>query len=326
MTQHQLYKHTRCINCLRTDTLTEEHVFADGAGGHVTAYILCKKCNGHFGANIDSPYLKQPIVELARNTLSIGGRRRVIPQPLKGPYTVEGPAGEATIQLDVDFKPRVVTQVHDIQILEDGGLSLSMLIDAQDREKIPAIVRSKYERFFKSEVGAALGWSEVEQENAIKDTIDGYMSAPDKETPTGTLSKSITTNGGTLFLEAAKVAFEVAAIEDGLEFVESARAEQFRELFKRVEKGEIQDIPTFKQMLSAFNAAEVSLQSPIARAIEWMTEGKVHENHVALLKGPHVIISMFGFAYFFMDLRQISARDVFYINNARTGDVRVARD
>ncbi|WP_447905141.1 HNH endonuclease [Stenotrophomonas sepilia] len=325
MTQHQLYKHTRCINCFSTDTLTEEHVFADGAGGHITAYILCKNCNGHFGANIDSPYLKQPIVELARNSLRIGGRRRVIPQPLKGPYTVDGPAGEATIQLDVDFKPRVMTQVQDIQILEDGGLALRMVIDAKDREKIPGIVRSKYERFFKSEVGAALGWSEVEQEKAIKDTIDGYMSAPDKETPTGKLSKSITTNGGTLFLEAAKVAFEIAAIEDGLEFVESARADKFRELFKRVEKGEIKDIPTFKQMLLAFNAAEISPDSPIARGIEWMTQGKAHENHVAILNGAHVIVSMFGFAYLFIELRKKAGRDVFYTNNARTGDVRVER-
>jgi hypothetical protein len=325
MRQHQLYKHTLCINCFTTDALTEEHVFADGAGGYVTAYILCKTCNGHFGANIDSPYLKQPVVELARNTLRIGGRRRIIPQPLKGPYIVEGPAGEATINLDVDFNPRVVPKVHDIEILEDGGLALSMVIDAKDRDKIPGIVRSKYERFFKSEEGAALGWSKDEQEKALKDTIDGYMSAPDKETPTGTLSNSITINASTLFLEAAKVAFEIAAIEDGLDFVESARADQFRDLFKRVERGEIKDIPTFRQMLSSFNAAEIPLNSPIARSIDWMTGGEAHENHVAILNGPHGIISMFGIPYLFVNLRRRSGRDVFYINNARTGDLRVER-
>ncbi|TKR28560.1 hypothetical protein, partial [Mycobacterium tuberculosis] len=81
------------------------------------------------------------------------------------------------------------------------------------------------------------------------------------------MSNSITINASTLFLEAAKVAFEIAAIEDGLDFVESARADQFRDLFKRVERGEIKDIPTFRQMLSSFNAAEIPLNSPIARSI-----------------------------------------------------------
>lgn len=326
MTDQTVYRHTRCVQCLSDSPLTEEHVFADGAGGTITAYILCTKCNGHFGANIDSPYLREPMIELARNALRIGGRRNVIPQPLKGPYVVPGPIGESTIKLDIDFKPRVMPQVEDVVITEDGAISITMVIDAQDRGKIPGIVRSKLERFFTSERGMTLAWSEEEQENAITSTIDTYMKAPDNETPVGVLPGQMTVDPGTLFLEAAKAAFEIAAIEDGDAFVDSPEAGNFRELLGRARKGTIEDLPGFEEKLRAFQATPLDLDSQFAIGIQWLTEGKAVEHHVAILNGRHVVISMFGYCFVFSNLRPASKHRASYVNNAITGSIRYLRD
>lgn len=326
MTDQTIYRHTRCIQCLSDSPLTEEHVFADGAGGTITAYILCTTCNGHFGANVDSPYLRQPMIELARNALRIGGRRNVIPQPLKGPYVVPGPIGESTIKLDIDFKPRVMPQVEDVVITEDGAISITMVIDSQDREKIPGIVRSKFERFFKSERGMTLAWSEKEQEHAITSTIDKYMRAPDNETPVGVLPGQMTMDLGTLFLEAAKAAFEMAAIEDGEAFVDSPEAANFRELLARVIKGRIEDLFGFVDMLKAFRATPLPADSQVALGIQWLTDGRAIEHHVAILNGRHVVISMFGDGYIFSNLRPASGQRAIYVNNAVTGSIRCIRD
>lgn len=321
LVQGSIHTSSRCIQCLQAILLTEEHVFADGAGGVLTAHILCSTCNGHFGKNIDAPYLKQPVVELARNAYRIGGRRDVIPQPLGGPYKVDGPIGQSTIKLDIDFKPKIIPQVEDIEITEDGAIRTTMVIDAADREKIPAIVRSKFERFFRSDRGIAMGWTPQEQENAIKDTVDGYMSAPDKESPVGMLSSTITMDLGTLFLEVAKAAFELAAIEDGDTFVDSSGAEHFRQLFGQVERGRIESIPSFLDMLKNFQAAQLPADSQVFLGIQSLTGGKAYEHHVAILSGRHIIVSMFGDAYVFGNLRASEGHTAMYTNNAIDGKV-----
>ncbi|QLC71458.1 hypothetical protein [Xanthomonas campestris] len=315
------HRSSKCINCLEAEPNSEEHVFADGAGGFLTAFILCRDCNGKFGNNIDSPYLRQPAIELARNAYRIGGRRNIIPQPLSGPYYVQGPIGQSVVKLDIDFKPRLIPQVEDILVRDDGAIQTTMVIDAEDRHKIPTVVRSKLERFFRSPTGTALGWTKEEQENAIEFAINEYMKSPDLETPVGVLAGSITGHLGTMFLELAKVAFEIAAIEDGDQFIESLEAETIRKLLNQVKLGQIESLESFQDMLEAFRATPLSCDSQLFQVIQALTKGKAYENHVAMLTGRHVVVSMFGDAYIFVNLRPEGCRGAIYINGATNGSV-----
>ncbi|WP_235567714.1 HNH endonuclease [Lysobacter sp. Root690] len=323
--QGSRYTSAKCIQCEKPARLTVEHVFPDGAGGCLTAHILCKVCNEHFGKNIDGPYLKQSVVELARNAYRIGGRRGVIPQPLGGPYKIAGPVGRSVIKLDTDFRPRIIPQVEDIEIMECGAISVTMVIDATDRKNIPTIVRSKFERFFKSERGLGLGWTQEEQERGILSTINKYMSAPDVETPIGVLSGTMEMKLDTVFLEAAKVAFELAAIEDGDVFINSTKAKHFRTLLGRVDKGRMESSMSFEEILKAFQAAPLPAGSQVFLGIQYLTGGKAYEHHVGILSGPHVIVSLFGYVYIFGDLRAYMGRSAIYTNNVVSGEVRYAK-
>ncbi|MEA9827482.1 HNH endonuclease [Xanthomonas campestris pv. raphani] len=311
----------KCINCLEAEPDSEEHIFAEGAGGSLSAYILCRDCNEKFGKNIDSPYLKQPTIELARNAYRIRGKRNIIPQPLSGPYLVPGPVGQSTIKLDIDFKPRIIPQIEDVFVLNDDAIQTAMVIDAADREKIPRIVRSKLERFFNSEKGIALGWSEEEKKRAIDSVVEKYMSAPDVETPVGQLKNSLVSDFGTLFFELAKVAFEIAAIEDGDDFIHSEAAAKMRGLLNRVEIGRINSFEKFQDLLNAFHAVPLPHNSQVFLGIQAITGGKAFEHHIALLIGRHIIVSMFGDVYLFADLRLNESAGAIYMNDAVNGKV-----
>lgn len=320
------YKSNRCVQCLEKDIpLTKEHIFADGAGGYLVAFILCETCNGHFGRNIDAPYLQQPIVQLARNAYRIGGRRNVIPQPFKGPYTVPGPSGDTRVVLDIDFKPYVLTKSDDIEVIDNDSIQFAVLVDASDRSKIPEIIRSKLERFFKSERGLALNWTSEEQEREILSSINKHMTAPEEETPVGMLSGRFTIDLGTRFLEAAKVAYEIACIESGDTFIESAKADAFRKLLQSVKNGRIDSIPTFEQMLQAFQAVPLPHESAVFTGIQYLVNGKAHQHHVALVNDQHIVVSMFGDGYIFADIRPGGGPNAIYTNDAETGSVGYLR-
>lgn len=115
-----------CVICKEVKPLTEEHIFPDGIGGCLTADILCKDCNSKFGHKIDGFYLQQSIVELARNALSVSGKRDHIPQPFSAIYEVPTSHGKLRIRLDEEFKPKVIPDVSGITIQQDGGLSMSL--------------------------------------------------------------------------------------------------------------------------------------------------------------------------------------------------------
>nr|WP_269745829.1 HNH endonuclease [Luteibacter yeojuensis] len=305
--------------------LTEEHIFADGAGGLLTANILCERCNRHFGRHIDAPYLKQPFIQVARNAHKLGGRRGNIPQPFEGPHTVTGPSGSVQVKLDADFKPRVIPQIKDVSITPEGGLASSFLIDASDRDKIPVIVRSKFERFFKSPQGAALGWSPQEQRRAIDQAIENYKNAPSHSTPTGEIAGQVAVDMPCLFLEAAKVAFEIAAVEDRESFVESARATHFRDLLGSVRDGTIPTRSGFDDLMHAFDAEPFSRGTSLLHHVANLANSPTHALHIAVLHEKHAVVAMFGIPFIFRNLRDTSGHGAIYSNCVERREVRYMR-
>lgn len=320
--QKEKYTSNKCIQCGEHQPLTEEHVFPIGSGGGFSANILCAACNSHFGQNIDGPYLAQDSIRLARTINKIGGRRGNYSQPLKGPYTVPGPLGPQKIQIDNDFTPHAITQIHDIEIVDSDSLKFNMVVASKNRENIPQIVRSKLERFFESARGASLEWTLEEQRGCIDRAIKTFLEAPDIETPIGVLKGGFTLNLGTIFLEIAKVCYEFACIEWGDAFAFSSGGERFRSLLKLARRGEIESIPTFAEMLQAFNAATLPIDCELVNNIKPLITGRFSDHHIALLTGENVFISMFGDPYLFGNLHNPLGRSAIYVNNVVTSEVR----
>ncbi|MGN0927221.1 HNH endonuclease [Ectopseudomonas mendocina] len=163
-----------CILCLESsEPLTEEHIFPEAAGGSISKYLLCKTCNNKLGHWVDAPYVDQKLIQLARAAHKVQGKTGKIPQPFSDTYTIDDSEYELKIKLDSNFAPRVVPQAPRVWITESGEIGLSLSRDARDMKEIPKIIRTTLSRFFKSEDGMQLGWSEEEKERAIQRSVEG---------------------------------------------------------------------------------------------------------------------------------------------------------
>ena len=61
---------TRCIVCLKTATLTKEHVLPQAIGGKLTCQFLCRNCNSHLGRKFEGFVKFDPLIQSTVNRLS----------------------------------------------------------------------------------------------------------------------------------------------------------------------------------------------------------------------------------------------------------------
>jgi hypothetical protein len=284
----------KCVLCLVVKPLTEEHIFPDGIGGYLTADILCKDCNSNLGHKIDAPYLEQPHVELARNALRISGKRNHIPQPFSEIYEVTAAQTKLRIRLDVDFKPKVIPDVPDVSIQPDGGLSMSLTLDAGDRGKISDIIQKKLERFFETPTGKSLNWTPQQIKDAITLATKQASQVDADQSPVGWLQGKFQVDLNRLFLEHVKVAYEIACIHYKDHFLGTGRAEEIRRFLyenSQEDKTDTWDIGSVaKQLRITPQLADPATNLLIAQ----LTGNAIHAFHVALITGQHVSISMLG--------------------------------
>jgi hypothetical protein len=59
------WPHDRCIACLRSQGLTEEHVIPRALGGRLAVDFLCAGCNSSIGGRIDSLVRRDPAIALS---------------------------------------------------------------------------------------------------------------------------------------------------------------------------------------------------------------------------------------------------------------------
>ena len=131
-------KITECILCRNPNAvLTEEHIFPESAGGKLKAKILCKDCNSKLGTKVDSPYLNQKVIELARATNEIKGKKGRIPQPLSATQLIRTSSGDIEIKLDSKFHPRVQPRAPKVSITEEGSILIEVSRDISQKSQIP---------------------------------------------------------------------------------------------------------------------------------------------------------------------------------------------
>lgn len=313
-----------CILCLdSTEPLTEEHIFPEAAGGKISKYILCKPCNDKLGHWVDAPYVDQKHIQLARVTCKIPGKRGNIPQPFSDTYSIDSSDCQLKIKLDNDFAPRVLPQAPKVWVTEGGEIGLSLSLDIKDRKDIPKIIRTVLSRFFKSDEGMRLGWSDEKKENAIQRSIDGASKVePKSEQIQSSLGGRWTIELKTLFAEHVKVIYEICCLEFGASFINSPSGERLRAFLR----AQCCDEPEPWELIDMAKHLNVVPQVPpdLDGFIKLLTNGNPHTHHIAVVTPAFMVCSMLGMGAVFpaSDLDQApGAADVakIYISTVTEG-------
>jgi hypothetical protein len=210
-----------CIICRNpTESLTDEHIYPEAVGGDLKAAILCKACNSKIGEKIDGPYTAQKNIQLARVAYGLGGKSRKMPSPLSKIHTICTPDGEIEVRLNSDFKPIVQPRAPKIQVRADGSLFFSVSRDISERWKLPKIVKTAFERFFRSKAGRDLGWTEKRQKQLISEAAEKAKSVQPRETKIDhMLGERVVIDLNAIYAEQLKVVYEVCALEFGERFL-----------------------------------------------------------------------------------------------------------
>jgi len=298
-----------CILCLESsEPLTEEHIFPEAAGGSISKYLLCKTCNNKLGHWVDAPYVDQKLIQLARAAHKVQGKTGKIPQPFSDTYTIDDSEYELKIKLDSNFAPRVVPQAPRVWITESGEIGLSLSRDARDMKEIPKIIRTTLSRFFKSEDGMQLGWSEEEKERAIQRSVEGAKKVrPKSEQIQSSLGGSWMIDLKALFVEHVKVIYEICCFEFGNDFRDSASGQRLRTFLL----ARCTDVPEPWEWLEVAKYLNVAPQVPpgLDGFVKHLTNNNQQTYHVAVVTPTGMVCSMLGMGAVFhtKDLEGISA-------------------
>lgn len=296
--EHQLQTGNKmidlCILCLNSNKpLTDEHIFPYAAGGRISGIILCTTCNEKFGKWIDSPYLEQKHIQLARAVRRIAGRAKKIPQPFSDRYTI-GNDNSKEIKIDQDFNPVIVPQAPEIWVTENKEIGIKFSRDIKYANEIPEIIRTSYLRFFKSDEGKSLRWTEEEKQDAIKESIEEARNIrPTSESIQLLLNGTWHIDLKTSFAEHVKVIYEICCIEFGKGFIYTSSGEMMRTFLInrcRDNKGEDYDLEDLAKHLNVISVVPPDLDDLISD----LTQNAPNAHHFAIITSNSVIVSMFG--------------------------------
>lgn len=313
-----------CILCLESsEPLTEEHIFPGAAGGSISKYLLCKPCNDKLGHWVDAPYVNQKHIQLARATYNIQGKTGKVPQPFSDIYAIDGSESTLQIKLDSNFTPRVVPQAPNVWVTERGEIGLSLCRDVRDMKDIPKVIRTTLSRFFKSEDGVQLGWSEEDKEGVIQRLIEeAKQVSPKSEQIQSSLGGSWTIDLKVLFVEHVKVIYEICSFEFGNQFRDSASGQRLRTFLL----AQCTDAPEPWELIEVAKHLSVAPQVPptLDDFINYLTNNAPHTYHVAVITPGGVVCSMLGMGAVFHtnDLERLAtASDVakVYLSSINSG-------
>lgn len=209
-----------CIFCLSDRELTEEHIVPDCVGGSLKRKLLCKVCNSTLGSTIDGPFSNTVLVQLPRQSYQIPGKSGTAPNAFAD-YGLTGHDGrELNVRLDEQFKPYVKPIVTEQKI--DQGLEISITVDKEDEGDIESIIRKKVTRYFRS-----LGTPDDEIQSRVAQAIQDAKKAAVVVSHQPTIKYSFSIDIRVHILECVKIAYEIAALEFGDQYVANSAVAGF---------------------------------------------------------------------------------------------------
>lgn len=288
-------KNTICILCKKESVLTVEHLFPNALGAEIKFKLLCKKCNSDLGTHIDANFVSEKLVELARTTYKIKGRAKSFPQAFSDLYPVDIENRASQVRIDREFKPILVGSAPTINMVSNSGFNFSLCVDESERNQIPRIIRKTLTKFFESEDGLALNWSQEQQNSRIEDAIEGAMNQPTQSNKISEMLQSTwTINLTNIALENLKIIYELGFIAYGDKFLTSRSARIMRIILrKRIKNGGL-NWPDLQPCFRAANIMQI-IPDPLSELFNLITKNERHTHLIALVHSNYIAVEMLGF-------------------------------
>ncbi len=216
-----------CIFCnSATNQLTDEHIVPEFVGGALKVPFVCKPCNDKMGSDFEGSMSRNLLFSIPRHRHGIQGKAKEPIVPIQGiGVTPEG----VKVTLDENFEPHVITYVSD-SLTPEGAYTVSINVDAEDKDKIPAIIEKKALRYLKRV-----------RPNMPKEEIDAYVSQTLSTIPSDppirrsrpALQYQMTFDMDALRFLFLKIAFEIAVYHHGPSYLMDPTAIELREAVRQ---------------------------------------------------------------------------------------------
>lgn len=131
-----------CIICRENGKdLTDEHVIPDAIGGVYHIYNVCKDCNSKLGDTIDNNLINHWLTQGFRHIYKIGGKRKLIPNPLIGKGELDSGQRVRTVEdATGKIKPIFIPSSPEVTEGEDGSVNIKFSVDASEEKDIDKII------------------------------------------------------------------------------------------------------------------------------------------------------------------------------------------
>jgi hypothetical protein len=191
----------KCIFCFEEKGPSDEHVIPESIGGRLLIKEVCRECNSNLSRLVDNPFASCSLIQLARYSHSLGGKRDIVPFPFGGVGTID--TGQK-LSVNRDFMPHV-KRILDIQNDDRGGLHVSFSADASDRDKFDQMLGEPLRKALTIEFP---DWSEEKLNREVAMMV-ANARAQTPFTSHQPIKKQLSVNLNDLLFEFLKIAYEM---------------------------------------------------------------------------------------------------------------------
>lgn len=145
----------RCIICLNEFSdcrpADDEHVFPLAIGGPLVTRRVCKPCNSHLGATVDTALADHTLIKIRRSQLGLIGNSGKAPDLWEALGNAIL-AGEPTRRFKVRTDPKTggldvrTLYTASIVTLPDGSLAKQIILDERDAGQVATIIKRERQR------------------------------------------------------------------------------------------------------------------------------------------------------------------------------------
>lgn len=144
----------QCIFCLEEKKPSKEHIFPDSLGGLLIINDVCKECNDELGGKVDYHLVDHGLMQLARFTKGLKGKKGAIPNPLGTGKSMDDPDMTLRYKHKSNGTPESLYVVPNVK--NDDG-KYRVIVDASEPDKLVETVntilkRNRLESMTKEEI------------------------------------------------------------------------------------------------------------------------------------------------------------------------------
>ncbi|WP_214721705.1 HNH endonuclease [Exiguobacterium sp. s192] len=154
----------QCIFCLEEKVSSKEHVFPDSLGGLLIIYDVCKDCNDKLGEKVDYHLVDHGLMQLARFTKGLKGKKGTIPNPLSVGKSTDDPDMTLRYKHTSDGTPGALYVIPNV-IFDDG--KYRVMVDASEPDRLvetvnKILIRNGLESMTKEEIFSKAHYEKTE--------------------------------------------------------------------------------------------------------------------------------------------------------------------